>query len=237
MQPRSQSWPMILVQPDVAGHDKAHRQRGQPFEHGQQAGQLTAEEFARLVRRHGERVVHDFIARGGGVPRLGDNTGCDGPMDLEQREGRVHRYKGHAIRRNLAATYGLASLREIKGWHDPWEALFARAAADRPPGASELVPCWLFEPGGHAVERRVPLIPLSREVAQYQRLKRMLAVYRLAFGQPRQEDLLCYLAARSDTHVQGGDELRLKLTPGERAHTMTTRRPPVAPPVVNHVAE
>ena len=24
------------------------------------------------------------------------------PVDLEQREGRVHRYKGHAIRKNLA---------------------------------------------------------------------------------------------------------------------------------------
>ena len=28
------------------------------------------------------------------------------PVDLEQREGRVHRYKGHAVRRNIAATLG-----------------------------------------------------------------------------------------------------------------------------------
>jgi ERCC4-related helicase len=25
------------------------------------------------------------------------------PVDLEQREGRVHRFKGHAVRRNIAA--------------------------------------------------------------------------------------------------------------------------------------
>lgn len=138
------------------------------------------------------------------------------PVDLEQREGRVHRYKGHAVRRNLAATYGLAALRQISNWLDPWEALFEKAAADRPSGASELVPYWLFEPGGHAVERRVPMIPLSREVAQFQQLKRMLAVYRLAFGQPRQEDLVCYLSERPQLDQ---NDLRLSLTPscrGER---------------------
>ena len=31
-------------------------------------------------------------------------------------------------------------------------------------GTSDLVPYWLFEPGGHAVERRVPLIPLITAV-------------------------------------------------------------------------
>jgi hypothetical protein len=33
------------------------------------------------------------------------------PVDLEQREGRVHRYKGHVIRRNLTSKYGLPSLK------------------------------------------------------------------------------------------------------------------------------
>ena len=28
------------------------------------------------------------------------------PVDLEQREGRVHRYKGHAVRRNVATAHG-----------------------------------------------------------------------------------------------------------------------------------
>ena len=116
------------------------------------------------------------------------------PVDLEQREGRVHRYKGHAIRRNIAKAYGLEALAG-DDWHDPWDRLFARAAADRPEGMSELMPYWLFETeGGWSVERRVPLLPLSREVAKLERLKGMLAIYRLAFGQPRQEDLVTYLA-------------------------------------------
>ena len=33
------------------------------------------------------------------------------PVDLEQREGRVHRYKGHAVRKNVAAAHGLRSPR------------------------------------------------------------------------------------------------------------------------------
>jgi Helicase conserved C-terminal domain len=115
------------------------------------------------------------------------------PVDMEQREGRVHRYKGHAVRRNLAKAYGLPGL-SGSDWTDPWEKLFRRAAGDRPQGVNDLVPYWLFETeGGWSVERRVPLLPLSREVPQLSRLKEMLAIYRLAFGQPRQEDLLSYL--------------------------------------------
>jgi hypothetical protein len=123
------------------------------------------------------------------------------PVDLEQREGRVHRYKGHAVRRNIAKAYGLSEL-QGEGCIDVWDQLFARAAADRKPGMNDLIPYWLFETeGGWNVERRVPMLPLSREVAQLRRLKQMLAIYRLAFGQPRQEDLLAYLS----DHTNRGD--------------------------------
>ena len=39
------------------------------------------------------------------------------PVDLEQREGRVHRYKGHAVRRNIALKYGRRS--EVVGSTTP----------------------------------------------------------------------------------------------------------------------
>ena len=38
----------------------------------------------------------------------------------------------------------------------------------------------------------------TREVGHLDRLKRNLALYRLVFGQPRQEDLLAHLADRLD---------------------------------------
>lgn len=118
------------------------------------------------------------------------------PVDLEQREGRVHRYKGHAVRKNIARRYGLPALRESWDGHgDPWAHLFERAAQERPAGVSDLVPYWIFEiDGGACVERRVPLLPFSKEVEHLRRLKRSLALYRLVFGQPRQEDLLTHLS-------------------------------------------
>jgi hypothetical protein len=115
------------------------------------------------------------------------------PVDLEQREGRVHRYKGHAIRRNVAYRFGLQALHPVDTRADPWEALFEVARRNRAPGVGDLVPYWVFEEGPARVERRVPLTPFTREHAQFARLKRRLALYRLVFGQPRQEDLLSYL--------------------------------------------
>jgi len=127
------------------------------------------------------------------------------PVDLEQREGRVHRYKGHAVRKNAARRFGLAGLnRRWAGAGDPWVALFELAAEDRPPNASDLVPYWVYEvPGGASVERRVPLLPFSREHQQLRRLKQGVALYRLVFGQPRQEDLLEYLREQA---AEGGVE-------------------------------
>ena len=124
------------------------------------------------------------------------------PVDMEQREGRVHRYKGHAVRKNIARRYGLAWLRDHwRGQGDPWDLLFTAASADRPRHANELTPFWIYEvDGGAKVERRVPMIPFSREQGQLRRLKRSLAVYRLVFGQPRQQDLLEHLE-----RLVGGD--------------------------------
>ncbi len=117
------------------------------------------------------------------------------PVDLEQREGRVHRYKGHAVRKNVARAVGRSVLRDH--WTpgmDPWRILFEQARAMR---GNDLQAYWLFETeNGATIERRVPLLPLSRDAAQLTRLKRGLALYRLVFGQPRQEDLLVHLGDR-----------------------------------------
>jgi len=137
------------------------------------------------------------------------------PVDLEQREGRVHRFKGHAVRRNIAKQFGLSSLRNRWGGEgDPWERFFLLAAAERPAGANDLIPYWIFEvEGGARVERRVPLLPMSREIAQLGQLKRQLALYRLAFGQPRQEDLLAYLERHGNVDEALIDLWRISLEP------------------------
>ena len=123
------------------------------------------------------------------------------PVDLEQREGRVHRYKGHVIRRNLGQQYGLSALRADTGRFDPWGQIFDHALRDRPSEANDLVPFWIYEPNGDAVtafriERRVPMLPLSREVGRLDALNRALAAYRCVIGQPRQQELLAWLGRR-----------------------------------------
>jgi hypothetical protein len=135
------------------------------------------------------------------------------PVDLEQREGRVHRYKGHAIRKNLAAAYPRAPYTAKDG--DPWEALFAEGTERRDRTANDLVPSWIFANGPARIERLVPTLPFSRDEARLVALTRSLAAYRLAFGQPRQEELIAFLGrSLGDAEVQRlSDELRIDLAP------------------------
>jgi hypothetical protein len=133
------------------------------------------------------------------------------PVDLEQREGRVHRYKGHAVRKNIASRHASAAF--LNGV-DPWRALFDAGVAERGTGTSDLVPYWIF-PGDHQIERVVPTLPLSREVGRLAALRRSVAAYRLVIGQPRQDDLLQWLSSRYSeeelTRLQ--EELRIDLAP------------------------
>jgi hypothetical protein len=135
------------------------------------------------------------------------------PVDLEQREGRVHRYKGHAVRKNLARHYGLAALSEATS--DPWDTLFERARGDRATD-SDVIPYWVYlTDGGARIERHVPALPMSRDLERYERLRRSLAVYRMAFGQSRQDDLIDFLLSQMSLERarEVAEQLRIDLTP------------------------
>ncbi|WP_210453995.1 DEAD/DEAH box helicase [Pantoea ananatis] len=135
------------------------------------------------------------------------------PVDLEQREGRVHRYKGHAVRKNIAEYYGLSALHSLAESADPWAQLFALAASQRKAGQSDLIPYWVFEEGTSRVERRVPILPYSKESIKFKRLKRELALYRIVFGQPRQEDLLFGLKHSCDESLTDMAQWLISLEP------------------------
>ncbi len=135
------------------------------------------------------------------------------PVDLEQREGRIHRFKGHAIRLNIASRQADT----VRGCgstpSDPWKSMFDCARLQTQVD-TELVPYWIYE-GPVKVERRVLMLPFSREVQRLAWLKRSLAVYRLAFGQPRQDDLLDYLQSLSGEEMTAEDlaDLQIRLEP------------------------
>ncbi len=135
------------------------------------------------------------------------------PVDLEQREGRIHRFKNHAVRLNLAERYAYAlKEREIS---DPWRFMFsvAHKHASRP---GDLEPFWLLD-GTTSIERYVLSLPFSRETNLLSWLKRSVALYRLAFGQPRQDDLLSFLE-RADRTFDDLDlsALQISLRPGQK---------------------
>lgn len=113
------------------------------------------------------------------------------PIDLEQREGRINRYECLAIRQNIANRYG-----DITFKSDVWREMFARAKeVECTEQTSELVPYWgLTEhPDMVKIERIVPMYPFSRDELSYERLMKILNLYRLTLGQARQEELLEYI--------------------------------------------
>jgi hypothetical protein len=108
------------------------------------------------------------------------------PVDFEQRDGRVNRFRGHAVRRNIAQKHGGEMLQSA----NPWGEAYELAGIDAPhPDVPGLAPDWVY-PGPHKVFRDLLPYQLSTDEARIERVKKRVAYYRLAFGQARQEDLI-----------------------------------------------
>jgi len=132
------------------------------------------------------------------------------PVDIEQREGRINRYKCLAIRQNVARRYGNIPFRG-----DVWEEKFQEAVKrEKKDGSSDLIPYWSLRETDDMVkiERIVPMYPFSRDVAAYERLIRILSLYRLTLGQARQEELLEYILDNCD-HIEDMREMFINLSP------------------------
>ena len=136
------------------------------------------------------------------------------PVDLEQREGRVHRYKGHAVRKNIAQLYGRHAMGSR--YKDPWHGMLEAGRKARRKRENDLIPYWIYPiEGGARIERYVPSLPLTRDRQLIEALRRSLAVYRLVFGQPRQDDLVEYLIQHvpKDRLDELVERLKINLSP------------------------
>lgn len=134
------------------------------------------------------------------------------PIDFEQREGRIHRFKGHVIRLNVADKYKNKLEDNIT---NIWDKLFKTATkfekstSDFP---CDLIPSWHLETEDELkISRIVPLYPFSKDIEKYQNMLRVLAYYRFTFGQPRQDELIEILEDANDTALI--DELLINLSP------------------------
>jgi Helicase conserved C-terminal domain. len=112
------------------------------------------------------------------------------PIDLEQREGRINRYKCLAIRQDIAGRFADRSFNS-----DVWQELFSMAAEEiRSADQSELVPYWCLGKNQTVkIERIIPMYPVSKDEVNYRRLIKVLSLYRLTMGQARQEELVDYI--------------------------------------------
>ena len=132
------------------------------------------------------------------------------PVDLEQREGRINRFDGLVVRKNIRLDYSLSKIApEGGGPSNLWDRIFQQVEA-HPTGGQQfkhgLFPHWVYEPA-HGdpvrIRRHLAIFEGSRDRMHYERLKKYLYYYRLAFGQARQQDLL-------DRIVDRPDEARLR---------------------------
>jgi hypothetical protein len=125
------------------------------------------------------------------------------PLDLEQREGRVQRYAGLSIRRRLSAELRVEVLKDpslVDG--SPWRCV--QKHAERFVDASGLRPWWVLD--GAEIRRHVFERPFGRDTARFALLREQRMIYRLALGQPNQEDFIDLLS-------RGGEATRGLLLP------------------------
>lgn len=132
------------------------------------------------------------------------------PVDFEQREGRVNRFAGHAVRKNVADAHWEDVL--VSEQSNPWAIAFD-AAIGAQPELGEFAPWWIYR-GRARLERTLVAFPLSRDLAKYERLRTDLTLYRLTLGQPRQEDMVEILRRRG---VDGQEVPMLDLRPPKRS--------------------
>ncbi|MGC0363090.1 hypothetical protein ABH922_001074 [Rhodococcus sp. 27YEA15] len=130
------------------------------------------------------------------------------PVDFEQRDGRVNRFRGHAVRRNLVERHRIS----ILGARDvhPWSVAYTIPKG----GLGGMVPDWIYD-GSHKVIRELMPYELSADTPRLNRAKEGVALYRLAFGQPRQEDLIELLRHRN-VDAEAAESMRLDLRPPRR---------------------
>ncbi len=107
-------------------------------------------------------------------------------IDLEQREGRINRYKGHVIRKKIAEVIPVNGEDNISTWKNLFNKTEKLDLNDK----SGIKPFWYMDKGETKIQRFVPIHKLSKDNEKFDRLKSTLALYRLTFGQPRQEELI-----------------------------------------------
>lgn len=130
----------------------------------------------------------------------------DNPIDIEQREGRINRYKCLAIRKFIAKNHNVEKFKE-NIWNEMFESIKCK---DKKGG---LVPYWCIPDNENLeIEKIVPVYPFSIEETKYEDYKDILALYKITLGQENQERLIHILSKNMEDNYDI-DKLLINLSP------------------------
>ena len=141
---------------------------------------------------------------------------CRNPVDLEQREGRIQRFGGLSIRRAIGKNLAAAAMAAREDGESPWTRIELMANASMSDD-SGLAPWWVCKNG--AVNRYVFDVPTSEQKHWLHWMKEQRLLYRLALGQPNQEDLLEVLSGKAGMDAASIREAVVNLSPWFRERT------------------
>ena len=126
------------------------------------------------------------------------------PIDLEQREGRINRYKCLAVRQNLKTDINITNIKLKK---NIWQLLFAEKNKEM----SDIETFWSSKNKFVKIERILPIYPYSNDEIVYKRIMEILNNYRITIGQPKQEELIDNLITKYNEKER--EQLYIQLSP------------------------
>lgn len=116
------------------------------------------------------------------------------PIDMEQREGRIKRFRGLDIRRAIADQY-IDKIVNIE--NNIWDSLYEIAEQNKQSNQCDLVPFWIMpDQDKFKLKIIIPMYLYSKDFDKLRTIKTVLRNYRLTFGQPRQEELIEILSEK-----------------------------------------
>ena len=135
---------------------------------------------------------------------------CRNPVDLEQREGRIQRFGGLSIRRSIAKRLAPLAMASRQSGESPWARIASMADLSMS-DPSGLAPWWVCKDG--TVTRYVFDVPTSEQKHWLHWMKEQRLLYRLALGQPNQEDLIEILSSKVGMDLDSVRQAVVNLSP------------------------
>lgn len=123
-------------------------------------------------------------------------------IDIEQREGRINRFKCLAVRQSIVRDDVFNNKYELsKDIKELWKSIYERATKykeNKYQKMSDIYPFWCLGSEQRVkIERILLEYPASNDITNYNKLVEVLANYRMTLGQPNQEELIKFLAAKN----------------------------------------